>query len=1099
MEAAIRFSQNSPPVGSNPDQRFLYVDVTGKRFQLCKISSRPTKRTIKHDVVAASGPRVPPFRAFDWHPTHENLIVVGQASGEATLLNLHPTDDDPGQTPSAPGVDQISFNIRSQRPSNAVALNSSSLLAAGLDRVRTDFCLNIWDYSSRLPSTNSTSSGPFSFTKAPTNATPEPVHKLAPGEPITSLKFFSSPNLLVAGVKGQFVRIYDLRDPASSSPSSPSGNGTVGGGLQFPTRCVHNLAIDWTDENYFASCFPSGDAMVCLWDRRMGLRAVSTASFGNESRGPEVSLELRNAAEHPETIWSLRFAKSKRGCLGVLSSTGHLKVYEIGKDFVSHSETQNGNHINGKKHDGQESIFETPTPQNVYLDRTQDIERGEAGSSATKDEKAHVVSFDFMTTSTPLGQPEMITLNGNGEIKTTSPMPVPEPALLSSTGFFMKGRSHFVHESSASEDSSQKKAAAPESMPNHDEQQSSSLQENLRLSDVGFTGAIPDFLTLASVSRHRCKEGYLLTPSTNRDIVSDNRWLHSLWTWIDRAQRIARNGGMVQDNLDLAYLGVFSLWMEEIPESAMKIRTLGPGPALSGGKKLSKAIEGLVRRLSMPVNRGVHSEYRLNRQLCLYVAGLSWGSAELENWTKRLVQQGQHTKAAFMALVASERKLVHEVLKSPNVGQREKMLGVAIAGAVKRVGRTTPTQSRRTQQDSDSDTELTDDNENWSSTISSLSAGLTDPYARAILAYVKSNDWSDVLQEESLPLKYRVCVALRHLEDTELCKYISQATKDAVREGDLEGIILTGTGTKEAFELLANYISRIGDLQSAVLALATAIPRYVNDESIVRKFNAWKKSYRAMMNSWGCRMERVRFDVAVQKVAVENGTGRRLIPPAKPQVKLVCSYCAGSIAHHDAESGDAEENGTKMHDTARNPLTPANAAAIGTVCPKCGRKLPRCGVCDLWLGQEDETYLKWHGGQKKATGSTGSADLAGSTHTIIGPGQSSNKTDSPAPSVTMAGSKKGSTGSNDAKSKTDGADPKTLLKKAVEVAATEDLEIDKVKQLDEMMARFTVFCVKCSHGFHAAHARKWFQGSPEEGRSGHKICPVPRCECVCYE
>ena len=1136
MEAAIRFSQNSAPVGSNPDHRFLHVDVTGKHFQLCRINSRPSKRTLKYEAVAVSGPKVPAFRAFDWHPTLENLVVVGQAGGEATLLNLHSvvSSSQDGQQPQAQAsgtgsavVDSISFNVRSQRPSNAVSLSASHLLAAGLDRVRTDFCLNIWDFTHRLPANAASSTAPFAFMKAPTSATPEPLHKLAPGEPITSLKFFSSsPSLLVAGVKGQFVRIYDLRDPSSASPSSPSttapgtASSTVGGGLQFPTRCVHNLAIDSSDDNYFASCFPSGDAMVCLWDRRMGSRSVSTTNFGgNESRSPEVSLELKNAVDAKATIWSLRFAKSKRRCLGVLSSTGHLKIYEMGKDFAGQNESYRIERaVNGR--DAKESMG-SEAPQDIHLDRAQEVQSHALESPALKDDKSRIVSFDFMTTSTSFGQPDIITLSGNGEMQITAPAPIPEPSSLSSTGFFVKGQRHYMQESLASPEADQDIATAMRAIhsqaePHNTVQQASqtslglisSLNDNLWHHDLGFyesipiSTALPNLLTLTSVARYRCKAGYLLSPMVNRQIVSDNRWLQSLWTWIDRAQRIAKSGRMVQDNLDLAYLGVFSLWMEDIPESAMRVRTLGPGPTLSGGKRVSKTIETLVRNLNLPANRGTGTEYKLNRQLCLHVSGLSWSSSELESWTKRLVQQGQHTKAAFVALLAAERKLVHKVLTDKGAGQRGRMLGMAIAGSARRAKRETTMQSGTAKDEgSESESDKAEDEDTWSSTITSLSTDLTDPYARAILAYVRSADWADVLKEESLPLKYRVCVALRHLDDSKLTRYISQATKDAITEGDIEGMILTGTATKEGFELMENHVARFGDLQSAVLALATTIPRYVTEESIVRKFDAWKQGYRAMMNSWGCRMERVRFDIAVQKVAVENGTGKRLIKSAKPQVKLVCSYCAGSIAHHDAENGDADlEGGMKLHDTAKNPLSAATAAAKGTVCPKCGRKLPRCGVCDMWLGMEDDSYMKWYGGQVKGTASAGSADLSGSAHTIIGPGQSNERkrTDSPATGGTMAGSKKGSSGSTDAKVKV-GKELKSNVENAVDNETVEDKAIEKVRKMDEMMARFTVFCIKCSHAFHAAHARMWFQGSPDEGRRGHKICPVPRCECVCYE
>ncbi len=1156
MEAAVRFSQNSSPVGSNPDHRFLHVDVTGKHFQICRITSRPFKRTLKYEAVAVSGAKVPAFRAFDWHPTLENLVVVGQAGGEATLLNLHPVDSSSrdGQTSQGQAsgagsgvVDSISFNVRSQRPSNAVSLSSHHLLAAGLDRVRTDFCLNIWDFTHRLPANTAASSASFAFSRQPTSVTPEPLHKLAPGEPITSLKFFSSsPSLLVAGVKGQFVRIYDLRDPSSASPSPPSAPGTgtasstIGGVLQFSTRCVHNLAIDSSDDHYFASCYPSGDAMVCLWDRRMGTRAVSSTGFGgSESRSPEVSLELKDAVNAKATIWSVRFAKSRRGCLGVLSSTGHLKVCELGKDFAGQHESYDvRSAVNGR--DAKESLG-SEVPQEIYLDRAQELRSHNLDAPASKEDKSRIVSFDFMTTATSLGRPEVISLSSNGLMQTTSPAPIPEPSSISSTGFFLKGDRHYIQESFASSGPDHDIATAIQATPSQAEphetlqqavsksspqpqpasrsatptpsaswilpNQTTSLKDNHWHGDLGFCKpmplftALPNLLNLTSISRHRCRAGYLLSPTASRQIVSDDHKLHSLWTWIDRAQRISKNGRMGQDNLDLAYLGVFSLWMEDIPESAVRVRTLGPGPTLSGGKRVSKTIETLVRTLNLPVNRGAHTEYKLNRQLCLYVSGLSWSSSDLESWTKRLVQQGQHTKAAFVALVAAEMKLVHKVLANKDGGQKEKMLGMAVAGAAKRVKRTTPTQSRNVNdKESDSESDTAEDEDTWLSTITSLSADLTDPFARAILAYAKSNDWSDALNEESVPLKYRVCMALRHLDDSKLTQYISQATKNAISEGDLEGIILTGIGTKEGFQLMENYVARFGDLQSAVLALAPTVPRYVNEQSITRKYDAWKKGYRAMMNSWGCRMERVRFDIAVQKVAVENGTGRRLIKPAKPQVKLVCSYCAGSVAHHDAENGDADhENGTKMRDTARNPLSPATTAAMGTICPKCGRKLPRCGVCDMWLGMEDDSYMRWYTGQKKGTGSAGSIDLSASAHTIIGPGQSSERkrTDSPTTGGTMAGSKKGSSGSKDARVRL--TELKGGVEDAVDTQTTEDKASEKVRRLDEMMARFTVFCVKCSHAFHAAHARMWFQGSPEEGRHGHKICPVPRCECVCYE
>jgi WD40 repeat protein len=183
MESAIRWS----PTSTAAEQRFLSVDVTGKAFRLCRITGFDG-RNIQHEVLSHLKD-VPLFRAFDWSISNENLIAVGQSSGEATILRL-----------DADQKESLSFPVRNQRYCNAVAFSAHGLVASGLDRVRNDFCLNIWDVNQRL--------GPTGATKG----FHEPLRKLASSEPITSIKFFrDQPDTLVTGVKGQFVRIYDLR------------------------------------------------------------------------------------------------------------------------------------------------------------------------------------------------------------------------------------------------------------------------------------------------------------------------------------------------------------------------------------------------------------------------------------------------------------------------------------------------------------------------------------------------------------------------------------------------------------------------------------------------------------------------------------------------------------------------------------------------------------------------------------------------------------------------------------------------------------------------------------------------------------------------
>lgn len=191
METAIRWSPTSTPA----DQRFLYVDVAGRSFKTCKVTS-VTGSGLKYDVLSSRSD-VPPFRSFDWSPIDETLVAVGQSSGEAAVLRMN----DESQHPP------LVFPARNQRYCNAVSFSTEGLLAAGLDKVRNDFCLNIWDLNQR---------GAAGTDRQPV----DPLRKFASSESITSVKFFrDQPETLVAGVKGQYVRIYDLRGPLVTTPS----------------------------------------------------------------------------------------------------------------------------------------------------------------------------------------------------------------------------------------------------------------------------------------------------------------------------------------------------------------------------------------------------------------------------------------------------------------------------------------------------------------------------------------------------------------------------------------------------------------------------------------------------------------------------------------------------------------------------------------------------------------------------------------------------------------------------------------------------------------------------------------------------------------
>ncbi len=142
--------------------------------------------------------------AFDWSPKVSGLVAIGGKGGEVQLLRI-----DDGSN------DCITLPLKLQRTCQAVAFNTTGLLAVGLDRVRNDQCLQIWDINQRLSKWDPSKNG---WQASPT-ASIDPLYKLEPSVSVTSVKFFEDqPQTLVVGIKNQSLRIHDLRGVSFECP-----------------------------------------------------------------------------------------------------------------------------------------------------------------------------------------------------------------------------------------------------------------------------------------------------------------------------------------------------------------------------------------------------------------------------------------------------------------------------------------------------------------------------------------------------------------------------------------------------------------------------------------------------------------------------------------------------------------------------------------------------------------------------------------------------------------------------------------------------------------------------------------------------------------
>ena len=527
METAIRWS----PSSTISEQRFLVADVNGRSFRHCRIESY--NGTNLRFRTLSTHHKVPAFRAFDWSPHDEAIVAVGQWSGEATVLRI----DNNSQSLSLP--------IKHQRLCNAVTFSKTGLLATGLERVRNDFCLNVWDISQRLSNSGQGSGRQYL----------EPVRKLASSEAITSIKFFhDQPDILLCGVKGACLRIYDIRE----STGSPS--------LQFQTSCVHNIAIDPLDENYFASAGPPKDLTVHIWDRRLAPQSTASSlgsgSSHNSQNGPIIeykrAFDTSNSSTQPN-IWSLRYCKGHSGYLGALASNGNYKIFETKKEYNSESARTKvdlnlplGGHI--------------VTAQQLITKRVHQVE------CAFDDAKERIVSFDFTNLAGAGGMPCAITLRRDQiidiyEMKGPSAslsisalgslavsknlvrtrVSLPNHANLDSLVSLRYPREGITAASTiktlrvklntASSITELRPKVSRQQREESDGTKHLSRKAHEALYDYQAADRKPDIkyaLEFLTLSRRRCTEGYLFDCGKNEEIVSEDPWLQGLWAWIGR-------------------------------------------------------------------------------------------------------------------------------------------------------------------------------------------------------------------------------------------------------------------------------------------------------------------------------------------------------------------------------------------------------------------------------------------------------------------------------------------------------------------------------------------------------------------------------------
>lgn len=927
MEAAIRWS----PHATQHTPRFLIIDVAGNRLRLCQVD-KFEKSKVKYKQLCLRD-KLPNYTAFDWSKQDENIVGIGSASGEAIIVQLDP---------SRPQTEYMhAFPIRHQRKCNSIAFSTKNFVATGLDRVRNDVCLNIYD----LNNPNVTSSS-------------EPYKKLASSEAISSIKFFSNqPDTLLAGVSRSCIRIYDLRGELcdyirkSKIVMLMVLDSSTSGVAQHPTRQVHNIAIDPLDENYFISAGTTGDPTVTVWDQRF----VKQRSSSDASSSGAV-LEFRPIVDnsHSATIWSLRYSGTKRATFGVLANTGEFKVVELAQH--SHRQEPHQSSNAGPQSQGFLSQHYTKVSHNLRYPYYDERHR--------QDEQARVVAYDFMASGSPFAGPCAIGLYPNRDIEVLK-VPAPAPRInVTALEEIYKDRTIIAKPSArqgtVAEDLielqnkalSEKLDISPDprdslsgrldkltidhphrSIPLQSAAQSSHKmhEDLLTIAYPGVKIPIDDYLKVLQTQKRRCQEGYNLDCRKNKEIVANDPWLVDAWNLVERMDAHASADGMVGGGLELKYLGVASIWANEL--TMYDQRQIDPDTKTSE-IIFVEAVREICQNKEFPPFSGIATQYPDNRQLCLSLCGWNLSGKGLRERCSMLVDEGQYYKAIVLAVFQGYKDVALDLLKETIQAKRIENIGLGAVIACDSV------------------------NEDQRHLCAWMADMTDEPYLKGLLAYFISGDWNTVVEMEQISLTDRVGVALKYLSDDKLTHFLKLSTQETIAYGNIEGLLLTGL-TNRAMDLLEHYISKFGDLQSAVLILSRACPLYIQDP----RWALWKDIYLNQMQVWRTFLERTHY-IKEHNLRCVTRDGLSINKPASPSLALRCHNCQQNLAlRKDTRSSRQYlvpvPDRSKHHSGPQSlPHPPKGMTSSPSLaCPNCNAQMPRCGLCMMWLGSPDPSKV----------------------------------------------------------------------------------------------------------------------------------------------
>ncbi|KZS98492.1 hypothetical protein SISNIDRAFT_448741 [Sistotremastrum niveocremeum HHB9708] len=1085
------------------ETRFIVGDQSGGQITLYDWS--PEQSQIKH-VNSFGGLQY--LKCFAWCPSGISSDII--AVGTSTKVELMRLRSDALVKNSLQSPSSIGLPVRTQRACNSLSFCSASpnLLAAGLDKVRGEPSLLIWDVeamstvlSIATESLDNLDSHAHSQRHNPSSK-PEArlVNSTAATDNVTATTFLShSTNLLAAGVSHRWLRLFDIRNPTSAANIHSVASKTING-----------IATD-PFERHRIACY--GDGIISVWDTRSLVQPLlkfndmdargdgasrntgtqfNCLEFSSSRRGVLASLE-RNA--NYVRFWDLMPIKvtepyesgvSRERPKGEIQSTLAAKLSWAAPanilPWASNPDTTRlslsdqdslsyqlvlANTRTGSRSSSPISSFafvpnmnaQSSTPNLLTILKNGDLEMYGVSDPSHTQWSCHgdlaVGSASTYSVYHPAdtqheSYPDPWTLvnpSQSGDARSRFAVPESEGKLSQSPKFGRGDRDGFPLPSTRTKETSATRhdgpgnvvferepsngmtlpevglGEQPSGRGNSSSRMGTGTEKPNRSSSRGRSKTYPEERTgfralqddVSLLMKRRALRGYGLqspyNPVAARDDPMHGKALSEIWRWLNYSGEITDKHMSNQSGYDFTFQGVQTIWEGFTPTTNFNAlsQSLTPRNAAHlelennypDGSSLSPSVSrAKVRKSRSPAPIGPHGSYvaavtslasrkdperwssrstvltaKANqRKLALQLCGFGESDDDLAAIT-RWDQEGKRRKAACWAVFSGQTKMALDLLTKSN-DERDRLVAGMLAVFSETGG-----------------SNLMDKTPHLKEQYSRIIPALEDPYLRAMLYHLALEDWSEVLDEELLPLRERVALAIKFLSDSDLSEYLRRQTEQAKKRGDILGLILTGL-TPAGMDLLQSYVDLTGDVQTAAVMASLVFPMKVNDSRAER----WIETYRTLLDYWKLFHHRCQFDIQRGQILRDGSTDRvRLMEAWKPQIVLHCNFCSKTLDSRTAADG------------SRN--------ATDTACPHCGRTLPRCSVCLLPIG--------------------------------------------------------------------------------IHVDIVRDAKLAAGYPPHEIVDHALLFCQSCRHGGHARHIVEWFEGSDDGATRSHAVCAVADCPCHC--